>query len=72
MLKLLKVLSRKMDLSGHWSLKSEARSFSEKIVCPQSCESRLKIRAPPCFMIGCMDRQHLHIRSHWLSAFSKA
>ena len=43
MLKSLKVLSRRMDLSGHWSLKSEARSFSEKFVCPQSCESRLKV-----------------------------
>ncbi len=30
-----------------WSLKSEARRFSEKFVCPQSCESRLKFRGHP-------------------------
>ncbi len=49
----LKILFSMMDLimvgSFDRSLKSEARRFSEKSVCPPSCSSPLKFWVPPFF-----------------------
>ncbi len=36
-------------------LKSEAGRFSEKLIRPPSCESPLKFKAPPCFLIGWLE-----------------
>jgi hypothetical protein len=42
------------------SLKSEARRFSENSVRLPSCESPLKLRVPPCFLIGYLETNCQH------------